>query len=603
MDTRKYINALAVLLVSVGLGGIATLEAEAATRTVTTAADTVNSGDGVLSLREAIATAQAGDTIKFATGLSGKTITLHLGQLTISKNLTITGLGASRLTVHGNFASRVLVITGGAKVRISGLTIAGGNTEDEYWEGTGDGTGGGLRNSGTLTVTDSTIKGNSAIFGGGISNSGRMQLIRSQVSGNSAGNGTDGGILNTGTLSLSHSTVSNNDAEESGGIGNYGHLTLTDSTVSDNSAAELGSGGGIYNGSGSVTEITRSTISNNYADVAGGGICNHGTLSLLNSTVSGNRVGFVDFIPSSGTGGGISNSGTLSLSNSTISNNHASDNPQGSGGGISRSGGTVRFDQTIVAGNTAGGSNHTAVSDCAGTFTSLGYNLVGAGTGCAHNGPGDRAVTPAIVFTKVLGPLQDNGGPTQTHALRAGSPASDAGGTQCPTTDQRGVSRPSGGACDIGAVEFIVATSTTAWQNFPFAPQTGLFTAEFEAVPQQNHMNGVTGLAFGPVSGNPNETGVIVRFYSSGYIDAFNGTAYTAATKVPYTAGTRYFFRLVVDVHNHTYSVYVRPAGGTEQLLGANYAFRTEQQTVPQLDTLALKAWTGSHTVSNFAVK
>jgi hypothetical protein len=152
-------------------------------------------------------------------------------------------------------------------------------------------------------------------------------------------------------------------------------------------------------------------------------------------------------------------------------------------------------------------------------------------------------------------------------------------------------------------VEFLVATSTIAWQNFPFAPRAGTFTARFEAVPHQNGMNGVTGLAFGPVSNNPNELGVIVRFNPSGYIDTYNGTAYTADLAVPYTAGKRYFIRLVVDVAQHTYTVYVRPQGGTEKLMGTNYAFRTEQQAVPQLDTWALKNWAGSHTVSNFTVK
>jgi hypothetical protein len=96
---------------------------------------------------------------------------------------------------------------------------------------------------------------------------------------------------------------------------------------------------------------------------------------------------------------------------------------------------------------------------------------------------------------------------------------------------------------------------------------------------------------------------VIVRFNPSGAIDARKGGVYTADRLLPYTAGTRYYFRLVVQVARRTYSVYVRPQGGTEQALATNYAFRTEQQGVPRLDTWALFAWTGSHTVRNFIVR
>ncbi len=117
---------------------------------------------------------------------------------------------------------------------------------------------------------------------------------------------------------------------------------------------------------------------------------------------------------------------------------------------------------TIVAGNSS-----DAPFDCGGVIISLGHNLVGAGAGCSSDGPGDLTVTPATVFMTVLGPLQDNGGPTETHALLPGSLAIDAGLPVCTdansvalTTDQRGLPRPVDGnndgivACDIGAVEF-----------------------------------------------------------------------------------------------------------------------------------------------------
>ena len=95
------------------------------------------------------------------------------------------------------------------------------------------------------------------------------------------------------------------------------------------------------------------------------------------------------------------------------------------------------------------------------TLNSLGHNLVGVGTGCPSGGPSDQTVDPTDVFTTVLGPLQNNGGSTETHALLLGSPAIDTGDVACTdidgeplTTDQRGALRPQGAACDIGAYEF-----------------------------------------------------------------------------------------------------------------------------------------------------
>jgi hypothetical protein len=115
-------------------------------------------------------------------------------------------------------------------------------------------------------------------------------------------------------------------------------------------------------------------------------------------------------------------------------------------------------------------------------------------------------------------------------------------------------------------------------------------------------MDGVTGLALGPADA-PEDLGVIVRFNPAGFLDARNGSAYRADQAVPYTVGTRYAIRLVVNVPQHTYSVYVTPESGAEQTLATNYAFRTEQRTMPRLDTWALRSWSGSHTVSNFTLE
>ena len=170
----------------------------------------------------------------------------------------------------------------------------------------------------------------------------------------------------------------------------------------------------------------------------GGGIYNGGTLSLTNSTVSGNHAGAA--------GGGILNAGTgtLTLTNSTVSGNHANN-----GGGI-WNGGDVTLVNTIVAGNSA-----PTNPDAQGGFTSQGHNLIGDTQGSSGWVDSDL-----LDVDPLLGPLQNNGGTTETHALLPGSPAIDSGtNTGCPTTDQRGVARPNDGdkngtaICDIGSFE------------------------------------------------------------------------------------------------------------------------------------------------------
>jgi CSLREA domain-containing protein len=226
---------------------------------------------------------------------------------------------------------------------------------------------------------------------------------------------------------------------DGGGILNDGTLILTNSTVSGSTA---GNGGGILNRPGGTATLTNSTVSGNTA-IYSGGIFNYGTLTLTNSTVSGNTA-------SDANAGGIFNrSGTLTLTNSTVSGNTASYGPSG----IFNVGGAATLKNTIVANGPSG-------RNCAGVITSLGHNLSIDDT-CAFDGAGDLNGTAPM-----LGPLADNGGSTQTHALLAGSPAIDAGSGDCPppATDQRGVSRPQDGdgngssICDIGAFELEPAT-------------------------------------------------------------------------------------------------------------------------------------------------
>jgi CSLREA domain-containing protein len=230
-----------------------------------------------------------------------------------------------------------------------------------------------------------------------------------------------------------------------GGVYSHNHsdLTLLDSAVSDNTA--FNPGGGIYTSgsAGSVTLVNCVVNGNTSTAGGGGGISNEqGTMTITNSTISGNTTGQV--------GGGVYNSGTLTLIHVTVSGNHC-DTFGGGGIRAGSSSDAVELINTIVAGNTA----TTGAPDCSGVFTSLGHNLIGDTTECDFT----PAAGDLVGVDPLLGPLQGNGGPTETHALLPGSPAIDAGGLECEATDQRGVPRPQDGdgdgvgECDIGAFE------------------------------------------------------------------------------------------------------------------------------------------------------
>ena len=429
--------------------------------TVTTTAD-----NGMGSLRRAIFDVTDGGSIDFAASLANQTINLS-SELFIDKDLTIIGLGKDNLHISGNMSSRVFHIAQDAVVTISDVTIENGVAED----------GGGISNRGILELTNIIIRNNLADnSGGGIWNVGDNAILelKNVTLSNNAATNTGGGIFNgsgaiatlfsatieggaasfcggiwnDGLLELINTTVQNNvtGTRGSGGICNHSAVTLTDSTINDN-RGDLG--GGIRNESGTV-HIINSTISGNSAVIAGGIGNESGTVHTTNSNISGNDADF--------TGGGIWNNGELTIANSTISGNNTGGFFRG--GGIRNAlDGTVTLTHTIVAGNTAADG-----PDCMNsgeTLNSLGHNLVGVGTGCPSGGPSDQTVDPTDVFTTVLGPLQNNGGSTETHALLLGSPAIDTGDVACTdidgeplTTDQRGALRPQGAACDIGAYEF-----------------------------------------------------------------------------------------------------------------------------------------------------
>jgi CSLREA domain-containing protein len=331
-------------------------------RTEVPTAPVVNSladdGDGTCTdtkctLRDAIAFASAGATITF--GVTG-TITLVQGQLIISKNLTISGPGADRLAVDGNYRSREFEVLGQPDVSdatISGLTMRNGK----------DVSGGGIVNfAKTLTLVDVAVSGN-------------------------VPDGFGGGILNEddGVLIVTGSTIAGNTADIGGGFANFGIGRITNSTISGDSAA------------------------------LSGGILNGGSLTLVNSTVSGNS-------SSSGAAFATEVLGQTTLLNTIVAN--------------SRSG--------VFPGN------------CAGSVTTDGGYNIEDGTTCGFTAPTSHSNMDPQLDPAGLVP---NGGPTATIALLSGSPAIDVippGTNACGTgvtTDQRGVTRPFGAGCDVGAYE------------------------------------------------------------------------------------------------------------------------------------------------------
>ncbi|MEO1401710.1 MAG: Ig-like domain-containing protein [Cyanobacteria bacterium J06635_1] len=440
-----------------------TFAAEASTITVDTLTDVTNATDGLTSLREALASAVSGDVITFDSSLSGGTITLGGTELDVTTSLTLDGDlnndGTPDIIIDANNSSRVLDVTDGnngvdQSVIIDGLIITGGNST---------GNGGGISNRETLLVSNSTITGNAAgdasIEGGaGIYNNGAtLTLENSTISSNTAF-GYGGGIRNrnSAVLIVNNSIISDNTSSNTtntfyrgGGIHTRDSTTfINNSTISGN-AARLG--GGIQSTDNELT-ITNSTISGNSSTSSGGGIYGRDTgfLKVSNSTISGN---------SSGSDGGgiktISAAHSSTITNSTIANNTS----VGGGDGISATNSsTVTLANTIIA-------NGTSETDVRGnTPTFLGVNIIEDGS---------KTGTNVLNVDPLLGDLQDNGGPTFTHALLAGSPALNAAdNTQLPTetdlgidvdgdgtiestvisVDQRGFAREFG-TLDIGAFE------------------------------------------------------------------------------------------------------------------------------------------------------
>ena len=433
---------------------VAAMQAHATTIIVT---NTNDSGPG--SLRQALTIAHDGDVITFA--VNG-TIALISGGLPITRNVTISGPGADQLSIDGNQGLLVFGVFPQKTAAISGLTIM--NAEAGVWNqgtvavsncvltGNSDGL---LNQLGIVTLTSCVLSGNSY---SGLYSEGVSTVSDSIISGNS-----DAGLFNNvhhgppllfpfqspssepaagyGSMTITDSIISDNSRS---GILNYGSLTVLNSTVSGNSTDEGYAGGGISSGTFKAPAsviVVNSTISGNSASGGGGGIANsYWGVTIINSTISGNSAG--------DTGGAIANyGGGVQIANSTLNGNSAP-----SGGGINNVGG--QFGGTLETGNTIfnrGASGENIVNS--GTITSDGYNICSDDGGGLLNAPGDQINTDPL-----LGPLQDNGGPTLTHAPLPHSPAIDAGDPNFsapPSRDQRGPCyyRVFGRRIDVGSVE------------------------------------------------------------------------------------------------------------------------------------------------------
>ena len=425
--------AFIVMLLCGLLGARAVQSAQAAALVVT---NTNDSGAG--SLRQAMIDAVSGDTITFDPALAGQTITLS-STLTIDKNLTINGSAlVPQINISGNNTQRVFLVNPGVVAILNTLIIINGGSALN---------GGGIYNQGTLTVANSVFFGNS-ISGSGsaiANDQGALTVSGSRFTGNTAKN--DGGAIfsSLGTLAIADSAFDNNNASRGGGVAcSGGTMTVSGSVYLSNTAhgwSGSADGGAIYN-TCNLT-VTNSTFSVNTASL-GGAILTDNDVDptvVTNSTFHGNTAP---------TGGGIYNAGQLIVTNSTFSDNNSTD-----AGAIRNGlGGVLSLRNSILA-NTVGGVDCSA-SDAAPLAENINNLIETNGADLQSCG------TPLLAADPLLGPLQHNGSFTQTMALLPGSPAIDAGdAASCPATDQRGVSRPQGSGCDIGAYEYIVLPTPT----------------------------------------------------------------------------------------------------------------------------------------------
>ena len=464
MDSIRPLHRLS-LAIAMALGAPA---GHAATITVTTGGDAGTAA--TCTLRQAIESANndasgtsncaagnGADTIVFAAALANSTITLAAGELTINSPLTVAGSGQ---TISANSASRIATINT-ADATLSDLTLRDGNALLGTYHGSGA-----LRIiDSAVAMTNVTVTANQGYYAGGISvSNSTFTATDSVVSDNTTTNnshGNGGGVLAIGNtlVTLNASTISGNSTGHQGGgmyVGLNAALAMYGSTVSGNTVVAGGaaqSGGGIFGYRCAKIALTDSAVTGNTGHFQGGGIlANNCQLTLINTTVSGNASEV-----SSGGGVYVEDGTSAQVVNSTISGNAA----QESGGILVYKDTTLTLANTLISANTVN-ANYLNTADLqaygVGNTISASYCLMGS----ALNGPfaGNHNV---FSDAPLLGPLQNNGGPTQTMALLSGSPAIDAGsnalaknGTTALVYDQRAPLFPRifNAKADIGAFEF-----------------------------------------------------------------------------------------------------------------------------------------------------
>ncbi|MFZ1428285.1 MAG: right-handed parallel beta-helix repeat-containing protein [Geminicoccaceae bacterium] len=451
--------------------------------TVTTQADVVDPSDGRLSLREAVAQANAGasaDTIRFIAALEGKTLVLTGGELAVDQDLTIDGDAngdGTQVTVDGHANGRILNIAGaGTDVTVKGITLTNGEV-GSYVNG-----GAILLRGGSLTLNGATLRGNRAgtyrdSAGGALaaSDGSRVAVIGSSILDNEAGD-AGGGIAAMGksTVVIRASHLSGNHVPYSGGGGV--RVSGGSSLVMDESTADGNRGSAVQVVDGTAT-IARSTIRNNSAEGPGGGISAWGSqVDVVDSTVAANS-GSWPYDDTDYGGGGIGglNNSVVSIRNSTLTGNRFdNDSYTANGGGVFvASGGRLEIGNSIVVGNSTSSRYATAADPDVSrrVDTSNGHNVFGSTvTGSIA---GDRQNVAAASVFAAVDPTTGGGKLSPTGivplknaltnpALSAADPITASSFGQLGTTKRP---LPAGSLPDIGAIEIAQSLSTSPTVN------------------------------------------------------------------------------------------------------------------------------------------
>lgn len=397
----------------------------------------------------------------------GEQITLSGGSITTLFEVLSGSLFLRNITLTNGYSPShggAILAANGAKLIVVNSTIQNSRTEDGYaggailsYDTTGDMPAveiedsiiqfnesgyGAINTVGLLIVRNSVIQGNTGhVVGGGFSVGGTTMIYDSQILDNEVTDvGVGGGILVTasGNVTVRGGEIRGNKARFGGGIYNAGTVVLIDTSVTQNRATYR-TGGGLHTITGSAYVIG-STFADNAALSGGAAVANdRGTLSLQNSTLSNNDI--VSATPGFGGGAVYSYEGATSIAYSTLVDNVGTAAEALYFDAGSTGAGSLDISNTIMV--SRGGDN------CSGsTADSINYSLLDDQTCLFSSGANN------IYAYAFIGDLADNGGPTLTHMISSASPAIDAG--QCDpliSLDQRGIARPQGPACDIGAVE------------------------------------------------------------------------------------------------------------------------------------------------------